>query len=276
MEVCSAVSGETLAFCNADEFAGKPAKMVKQLLATQLGISRFRLRLLVGDASRTIPDEEVFAALPPTVLLVFLEFQQPEEDTAVQEMISACVDNQPDALETLLRRPTNPDLKDEDGRTPMHYAAEYGHLNLVQLLLEADSDKDASDNLRVTPLLFASYNGHIEVVRLLIAAGANTNQATTPDGTTPLYLASAKGHLEVVRLLIAAGANPDQAATDSETPLYVASAEGHLEVVRLLIAAGANTDQAPTTHGATPLYIAFQNGHFEVAGLLRANRQRRS
>jgi hypothetical protein len=63
MEVCSAVSGETLAFFDVDAFQGKSAKAVKQSLAVQIGVPRFRQRLFREDSSDQIPDEEFLS--PP-------------------------------------------------------------------------------------------------------------------------------------------------------------------------------------------------------------------
>ena len=72
------VSGERLAFL--DDVEGKSARVVKQSLAVQLGIPRFRQRVLVEDGSQEIPDEEVFAAAPGKVLLVLLEFAEADEE----------------------------------------------------------------------------------------------------------------------------------------------------------------------------------------------------
>ena len=59
MEVYFLASGELLARLAAADFEGKTAKVVKKLLTTQLGVSRFRQKLFVEDGSREIPDDEV-------------------------------------------------------------------------------------------------------------------------------------------------------------------------------------------------------------------------
>ena len=68
MEICSLVSGERLAVL--DDVEGTSARAVKQSLALQLGLPRFRQRVLVEDGSQEIADEEVFATAPGKVLLV--------------------------------------------------------------------------------------------------------------------------------------------------------------------------------------------------------------
>eukprot|EP00438_Fugacium_kawagutii_P026222 Skav209636 [mRNA] locus=scaffold2751:88952:96923:+ [translate_table: standard] len=276
-EVCSAILGERLALLNSDEFDAKSAKALKQLLASRLGISRFRQRLLVEDCSRAIPDDEVLIASvasdPLKIQLVLLEYEQAEGDTAVDQMCYACDGNHADALEDLLQRPTNPNLKDCSGSAPLHYAAGNGHLELVQLLLEANANKDAGSK-GCTPLYIASKNCYVDVVRILIEAGVDQNKATTakPDpGSSPLFIASSYGHVEVVRALLTAGADQNQATTDMGiSPLFIASGSGHLEVVRTLIEAGADQNQATTVYATSPLQIASQQGHLDVVRFLIA------
>ena len=53
-----------------------------------------------------------------------------------------------------------------------------------------------------TPIYFASQEGHVEVVQYLVATGADVNKAKN-GGFTPLYIASEKGHDKVVQSLIA-------------------------------------------------------------------------
>ena len=195
------VSGERLAFLDADHVEGKSARAVKQSLAVQLGIPRFRQRLHVEDGSRQILDDEVFADAPGKVLLVLLAFAEPDGE-ADSLMLAACRSNNFMTLEELLQHPRDPNEEDEFGRALLSHAAATGHVQTMQLLLEAAADINSQDIYGSTPLVHALYmlQDPVEPARLLIEAGADKNQAKT-DGATPLFIASQNGHFEVVSVL---------------------------------------------------------------------------
>jgi ankyrin repeat protein len=77
-----------------------------------------------------------------------------------------------------------------DEATLLHFAAEDGAIESVQLLLAAGVKVDAKDSEDQTPLHLASLYGHGAVVRLLLQAGADPH-AKTNRGHTPLDLADA-------------------------------------------------------------------------------------
>ncbi|CAG2181300.1 unnamed protein product, partial [Oppiella nova] len=75
-----------------------------------------------------------------------------------------------------------------DGRSPIHYAADYGHKDIIEYLIGKGVDLNVSvicgvavDKHGISPLLAAVWEGHTECVRLLIASGANKT-GQTPDG----------------------------------------------------------------------------------------------
>jgi len=105
MEVCF-LSGATLATLAPDEFEGKIAKAVKQALAVQIGVTRFKQRLFDEDGSE-IPDDEVFTSAPMKLHMVVLDFY-PADAQQNQQAISASKYNDLIALEKFLNSPSNP------------------------------------------------------------------------------------------------------------------------------------------------------------------------
>ena len=63
--------------------------------------------------------------------------------------------------------------RNEDGGTPLHYAAMNGNPEVVERLLELGADINAKDNDGYTPLHWASRRGHAEAVKLLLEHGAD-------------------------------------------------------------------------------------------------------
>ena len=265
MEVCFLTSGETLTVLE-DEFQGKPAKAVKKALAAKVGISRFKQRLFVEDGLHQIEDDEVLDPAPLKIQLVVLEFWPPD-DEEILNFISASRENNLVALEQLLQRPRNPNEANNDGKTPLFYAAEQRHIQLVELLLEAGAKTDEPEFARGwTPLLTAAQNSRLDIVQFLVEVGAAKNH-TDNDGATPLLLAAWNGHLDIVRFLVETGAAKDQAANNGATPLLVAAGNGHLDIVRFLVEVGAAKDQA-ANNGATPLMFAARNGDLDMVRFL--------
>lgn len=91
------------------------------------------------------------------------------------------------------------------GNTPLHDAANLGHLAIVEALLKAGADPNMRCNSGWTPLLRACNSRHVRVVRRLLEAGADANLAND-EGYTPLM--RSRGDPQVEALLIAAGARP--------------------------------------------------------------------
>ena len=74
MEVCFLTSGAELTVL-ADEFEGKTAKAVKQVLAVKIDVTVFRQRLFSEDGSE-IADDAIFASAPVKLMIVILDFSK--------------------------------------------------------------------------------------------------------------------------------------------------------------------------------------------------------
>jgi len=57
--------------------------------------------------------------------------------------------------------------RNEYGDTPLHYAAEHGHLDVALLLIERGADVNSRNNEGKTPLDVAREEGHVEVARVI-------------------------------------------------------------------------------------------------------------
>ncbi|OJJ94689.1 hypothetical protein ASPACDRAFT_48596 [Aspergillus aculeatus ATCC 16872] len=97
------------------------------------------------------------------------------------DLSSLCCPAHERIVHLLLQRGANVDMQNSRGQTPLHLAAQRGHLGIVRLLLMAPQpvDVNARDRFGSTPLHLASENGHVEVVRLLVAHHARVDVRST-------------------------------------------------------------------------------------------------
>jgi hypothetical protein len=93
-------------------------------------------------------------------------------------------------------------------------AVKSGDLAGVEAQLGAGADPDQRDDQGWTPLCWAAGKGDVALVRALLDAGADAF-ATGRDLRTPYMIALAAGHAEAVRMLRAA---EDEARPDRERP----------------------------------------------------------
>jgi ankyrin repeat protein len=127
----------------------------------------------------------------------------------------------------LLAKGANPNVRDEDLRTPLHQAVLGNSVGLVGLLIEAGAELDAKDAHGFTPLHFAAQDFLPEIARILVGKGADVN-ARDEDGNSVLWRAvfSSAGRDEIARYLLDNGGRDDLANHEGVTPRALAERLG--------------------------------------------------
>ena len=158
--------------------------------------------------------------------------------------------------------------KPMDPNTALIEAAKNGDCAAAQEALRRNADANAMID-GWTPLFWAAQEGHTEIVDLLLAAGANVN-VSDPGGFTPLKQAVSESHLDVLERLLLRGADVNwRCASDGGcTSLHTAAAYGLTECIRILLLYGAARD-ALNDRAQTPYDTAIECGESEAAALLR-------
>ncbi|XP_069792136.1 histone-lysine N-methyltransferase EHMT1-like isoform X5 [Narcine bancroftii] len=187
----------------------------------------------------------------------------------------------------------------QNKRTPLHAAAEIGHVEICHMLVQAGANLDTCDDDQRTPLMEAAENNQLETVKYLLKAGALGDHKDV-EGSTCLHLAAKKGHYDVVVHLLSTGLIDVNCQDDGGwTSMIWATEYKHIDIVKLLLSKGADINirdneeniclhwaafsgcvdiadiflnarcdlTAVNMHGDSPLHIASRENHYECVVL---------
>eukprot|EP00794_Sanderia_malayensis_P018196 gene18196-20012_t len=77
----------------------------------------------------------------------------------------------------------NVNAKIMNGRMPIHFAADYGQLEVLKFLVDQGADINLKDDHGITPLLAAIFEEHASCVKYLLSKGARKD-FKAPDGSS--------------------------------------------------------------------------------------------
>jgi len=168
-----------------------------------------------------------------------------------------------------INRHEDVDAFDDNGYTPIMYAADMGRNDLVKLLLDNGAEPNwlpLYDN--EPPALHAAVlNEHPETVDLLLQYERTKVDLRDSAGYTALYQAVRWGYVESADVLLFHGADPNIINNGRFTALQVAAAFNDTAMVSLLIEKGAKVDLV--ADGRTAFSVAMECGAVDVAKMLK-------
>lgn len=150
---------------------------------------------------------------------------------------------------------------DSNQRKILDKAAPKRHKEVTKILLATNNiDVNACDFRGDTPLHYAAERGNKEAVDILLATGACPN-FTNKNELTPLHRAAAAGHSDVVgTFLNAPSINVNAVDKEGYTPLHYGASMSHTKVVGALLA-DPNVDvNVMNNLGLTTLHQALLKG----------------
>lgn len=300
VHVYNAVSGEEWATVSTEDFP--TVRSLKQHLEGPCGVPRFRQRLLLGES--TLQDDAKLGSSDLRLVLQAFAKTSKRQANELTALARSVKQGSIQRVEEILQRLQDPDLTDQNGRTPLYIASLQGNRSIVQLLLEARASAEKRYTIKIqrfgpsrarSALGAAVIEGHEDVARLLLQAMANPNKfggnsycgvydvwyalgrscgialddPDMPALRTPLWHAAMYGKEPIVRLLLRFSADANKISSDTfSTPLGVACLQNRLQIVRLLLEARADKDAVCGQFGETPLLLAVIGGHTTMVGLL--------
>ena len=174
---------------------------------------------------------------------------------------------------------------DRSGATPLHSAAELGHVEIFDALLAFGAEWDARTIRNESVAHVAARLGRDAVLSRLLArrdeeasgSGSRDDFLTSRDHTEsfPIHWAAANGHASCVALLIQSGSPVGIGGMwRGATPAHLAARAGAAETLRVLLAAGADVNAQDFWQMATPLHYAAEAGAHETTRVLMESRAR--
>ena len=191
-----------------------------------------------------------------------------------------------DAVDLLLNRDADVNVRNPDGATALHLAAFLGRAKTVDLLLNRDADVNARNHSGDTPMDLLSVDwgatqfiagllrieidekevetGRARVAELLGQRPAERGQ--TPD--IDIWTAARRGDVNAIVRAVEAWADIDKGGAEfGVTPLCWAALLGHTEAVEALLEQGADVNTR-NRDGATALHGAAFFGRVKTVDLL--------
>ncbi|XP_004504881.1 probable protein S-acyltransferase 23 [Cicer arietinum] len=140
------------------------------------------------------------------------------------------------AADVLLENGARVEAADINGYRAVHVAAQYGQTAFLNhIVVKYHADFDVPDNDGRSPLHWAAYKGYADTIRLLLFRDASQGRQDK-DGCTPLHWAALRGHSEACAVLVHAGTKEELMVKDNAgfTPVQIAHDKGHRHVAPFL------------------------------------------
>lgn len=148
----------------------------------------------------------------------------------------------------LLAERADPNEREPDGTTALHWAVHHNDIEIVERLIAAGADVSAANDYGATPMSEAAVAANVDVLEALLAAGADV-EAANSDGQTVLMVVARGGNTAAAKLLLERGANVNARETrKGQTALMWAVAQSQPAMAKLLLEHGAEVDARSTVN----------------------------
>ncbi|MGL5640182.1 MAG: ankyrin repeat domain-containing protein [Mycoplasmoidaceae bacterium] len=180
----------------------------------------------------------------------------------------ACMRNDILMIKSLLKFIPNPNIKTNDGFSPLMFSIKNNNLEAVKLLVESGASLNDRKGM-ANSLMFACSYGFIEIVEYLIEQGSKINM-TDNEGNSLLMVASKEGQLKIVKTLLSKQIDINQVNKKGNNALMYAILSNHIDIVKILIENEIDIN-ACNKEGTTALMLAVQYKRYNIINELLSN-----
>lgn len=148
-------------------------------------------------------------------------------------------------------------IKDEQGRTPLHYAIFLGNWDIALYLINIGNDIFTRNKQELSLLHTVAIHGDNNFIEELINRGVKINTFDNTENT-PLHYAALYDNSYTIYFLIKKGALIDHSNNEGETPLHYASLKGNNDCVEALISLDADINKV-NIKGESALHYSIKS-----------------
>lgn len=194
-----------------------------------------------------------------------------------QSLLALAIQNKAfNAAEYLLENGrVDPSACDNEGKAPIHVAAELGNISILRLLISTGKvDINSRDSHGMTPLLYSIKPTTINVLRYLSGIDGIDMNCRTDQSQNIVNLAVAANRPDVIDFLLKSDKEIDfdNKDTSENTPLFAACQNDLPEIVDLLVNSGKISVNERCKGGRTAIFAAAQRSNRSLETLLSCDR----
>ncbi len=188
-------------------------------------------------------------------------------------LMLAAISGKQEHIKILLERGANIRAKDFRGWEAAHYAAEYGHTDIMEQFLDFEIDwNNCLTDLKENVLHLATRNGHYGLVHFILARSLITDlNCLDTHKDSALNNAVFHSSARITRELLEAGADINAIGRHGSRAIHIAARSGDLNIIRHLL--NHNCILAEDDIGMTPKLTALKHGHQEAFDILKRHEE---
>ncbi|XP_048258104.1 fibronectin type 3 and ankyrin repeat domains protein 1-like [Haliotis rufescens] len=173
-------------------------------------------------------------------------------------------------MKRLLTLNVDVNCRDSNSRTPVMWAAGFGHGEVVELLVRKGADVSLVDEGGSSILHFACYAGDMEMVKFVLSLNVLDIESRGALSRTPVMYAARWGHRDVLELLVSIGADVSLVDDDGDNILHLVGWGGDMETAKFVLSLNVVDIDARNNDGRTAADVARSGRRRQIADLLES------